>query len=139
MIQGIFIGGFMMVLAVVGIAFLDCLLKRPPRWRWWLLFILLGFCPTTIDLARGQITIAPFSGQIVAVSLARDTSAETVRWLLTLSLPLGAMLWLRKNQFWGSRRNPGTDDANVLNAYRIGFYDARFCLLKSKKACRFSI
>jgi hypothetical protein len=35
--------------------------------------------------------------------------------------------------------NPGTDDVNVLNACRIGFYDARFCLLESKKACRFSI
>jgi hypothetical protein len=107
MIQGIFIGCFLMVLALVEIAFVDCLATRPPRWGWWLLFILLGFCPTSIDLAKVQVSIAPFSIQFVSVCLLRDTSGDTVRWLLVFSLPVGAMLWLWKNQFWGWKRMVG--------------------------------
>lgn len=100
MVHLLFIVLYMLIFALVEFAFFDCLATRPPRWGWWLVFILSGFCPTTLDLTSGNITIAPLSVLMLGVQMYWSGRGPGASWIIAFSLPVGALLWLWKGKFW---------------------------------------
>lgn len=101
MVHALFIGTYLLIFALVEFAFFDCLASRPPLWRRRLLLILLGFCPTTLDMTSGHITIAPFWVLILAVQIFRNGSGAGASWIIGISIPVGALHWIWRNRICG--------------------------------------
>ena len=99
MINTLFIALSLAVFTLVVVAFVNCLKTRPPHWPWWLLFILLGFCPVSLNMRSGDITVELLSVLVLGAKLLRDGKGDGAAWVLGVSVPVGALIWLGRNRF----------------------------------------
>jgi hypothetical protein len=69
-----------------------CIRTKIEKRKWlWIIFILIGLCKFTVNWTTGQWNFAPLSFQFLgAGAFAPPYSA----WLISISLPLGAILFL---------------------------------------------
>jgi hypothetical protein len=98
MIQTLFIGFTMLVFALVVYAFVDCVTSRSRRWPVWALFILLGFCPISLDMTSGDARLDLLSAVLLGAKIVRNTQGGSPGWILSFGVPLGALLWLGRNR-----------------------------------------
>ncbi len=106
MINAFFIALSLVVFSLVVVAFVDCLKTRPPQWPLWLLFILLGFCPVSLNMTSGDITVELLSVLVLGAKIFRDGKGDSAAWVLGLSVPLGALIWLGKNRLGARSMQP---------------------------------
>jgi hypothetical protein len=91
-------------------ALIACIRTKIPRRKWlWILFIIVGFFQFTMDWTSGELSgliyksadgfkINPLSLQMFGSGFTRSTDYSP--WLVTISLPLGAMIFLfRRKKF----------------------------------------
>jgi hypothetical protein len=73
-----------------------CIRTKMEKRKWlWIIFILIGIGKFTVNWTTGQWNIAPLSVQLLgAASFAPPYGA----WLISISLPLGAILFLLKRK-----------------------------------------
>jgi hypothetical protein len=90
-----------LVLMLVVFAFADCLKNRPPRWPLWLLFILLGLFPVSMEMASGRIQFEPFSILVLGIRIMKNGSEG---WIHSVGIPLGAMIWIARHSSFVRRR-----------------------------------
>lgn len=98
MLNALFIGFSILILTLVVVAFIDCIRKRPPRWPWWLVFILLGFVSISLDLTSGNISIEPLSVLVLGVKVMRNGGGAEVSWIIGVSIPVAALLWFARGR-----------------------------------------
>lgn len=98
MMSVIFIGLAMLVFALVIYAFIDCVTRRRGWWPAWLLFILLGFLPVSLNLSTGRLEADPLSVLVLGFKLAKETQDGITHWILAFGIPVGALLWLRRSK-----------------------------------------
>lgn len=72
---------------------------RTTRWKWlWTPFILIGFTQLSVNWATGGLLFQPFSLLLLGASVARGP-LDVAPWIVTVSLPLGALLYLGRAWF----------------------------------------
>ncbi len=106
MINALFLALSLVVFALVVVAFADCLKARPPKWLLWLFFILLGFCPVSLNMKSGSITVELLSVLVLGVKIFRDGSGDGAAWVLGFSVPVGALIWLGRSRFGTRSQQP---------------------------------
>ncbi len=85
-----------------------CIRTRMSRWKWlWIAFMLVGVVQITISWATGDVTIQPLSVVLLGVGLF---SSATSGAALTISVPLGAILFLVMRGRWRRKSRRETLD-----------------------------
>lgn len=85
------------VFAFGVVSLVACARTKFPRRKWlWVLFVLVGVGQVTFNWTTGQIGFVPISVQVLSVGLSAPSVYAP--WTLSVSLPLGAVL------FWFKRR-----------------------------------
>jgi hypothetical protein len=88
-----FLAGMAAVLVTSLVALVQCIRTRGIRRKWlWIVFILFGFGKLSLNWATGALAFTPLAIQIFSASAFR--SAWIGPWVLSISLPLGAILFL---------------------------------------------
>ena len=87
-----------------------CARRRPRAWGLWALFIALGVGELSVlwlprPFHTSYVSIDPLSIQILGAGIAKTPSYDP--WRLSVSLPLGALLFL-----WRERHRPGQSQAS---------------------------
>jgi len=106
---------YLVLCAAIGVpllilyALVLCIRRRPRAWGLWALFIALGVGELSVlwlprPFHTSYVSIDPLSVQILGVGIAKTPSYDP--WRLSVSLPLGALLFL-----WRERRRPGQSEA----------------------------
>jgi hypothetical protein len=97
-----FLAAMAAVLATSLVALVQCIRTRGIRRKWlWIIFILFGFGKLSLNWATGALTFTPIAVQLLSASGFR--SAWIGPWVLSISLPLGAILFLaRRKRLIGS-------------------------------------
>jgi hypothetical protein len=84
--------GLLVVLIVIA-GLVQWVRARGLRKRWlWLGAILLGVGKVALDWTTGQVAASPLAFQLLGVGLARESASAP--WILTVSIPLGALAFL---------------------------------------------
>jgi hypothetical protein len=92
-----FLAAMAAVLATSLIALVQCIRTRGIRRKWlWVVFILFGFGKLSLNWATGAFVLTPVAIQILSASAFR--SAWIGPWVLSISLPLGAILFLARRK-----------------------------------------
>jgi len=69
------------------------------RWKWlWTPFILIGWTQLSVNWATGVIVFQPFGLLLLGASVGRG-SLDISPWVVTVSLPLGALIYLSRVWF----------------------------------------
>ncbi len=100
MTTALFIGFSTLSFLLIVFAFVDCAAHRPRSWFLWLLFILLGFVPVSLDLATGKIGVELLSVLILGAKVMRSGTGGDATWIIGFSAPVGAILWLARSKPW---------------------------------------
>src|SRR5262249_47184155 len=80
------------VIVLIIWALVSCIRTPIPRRKWlWILFVLLGFCDLTVNWTTGQYTFQPLYVHLLGVGAM---AAPFGPWMLSVSLPLGAVIFL---------------------------------------------
>jgi hypothetical protein len=103
------LGAAIAVPLLVIYALVICASRRPRMWGLWALFIALGVGELSVlwlprPFHASYVSVEPLSIQILGVGIAKSPSYDP--WRLSVSLPLGALLFL-----WRERRRPGDSEA----------------------------
>lgn len=97
-------------------ALIACIRTKIPKRKWlWILFMIVGFFQFTMDWTSGELSgfiyksadgfkINPISFQLFGSGFNRATDYSP--WLLTISLPLGALIFLFRRQTFESKISP---------------------------------
>jgi hypothetical protein len=91
----------MVVLVPIFIVFtlIYCFRTPVPKRKWlWVIFILFGVGRLSIDWTSGSLSMNPIHIQILGAGASR--SAPYSPWMMTTSLPLGAILFMLKRRRW---------------------------------------
>ena len=84
---------------MIVVALILCTKTPIPKWKWlWILFILFGLTQVTLSWSEGTLHITPLAVQLLGVGFARH--GLYAPWLLTVSLPLGAIIFLLIRKKW---------------------------------------
>ncbi len=76
-----------------------CIRTPMPRRKWlWVLFILFGFMNLNLNWTSGQMSFWPLYFQLLGAGLLRNSMVGP--WLLSVSLPLGAIVFLARRKQW---------------------------------------
>lgn len=110
------LGAAIAVPLLVIYALVICAAHRPRMWGLWALFIALGVGELSVlwlprPFHTSYVSVDPLSLQVLGVGIAKSPSYDP--WRLSVSLPLGALLFL-----WRERRRPGKAEA-ALDAPRV--------------------
>jgi len=84
-------------------ALIACIRTPMPRRKWaWILFILVGIGKLGVDWSTGEVSVMPLSVQIFSASAM---AAFPGPWMVAVSLPLGAIVFLlrRRRDFADNR------------------------------------
>ncbi|MDR4460947.1 MAG: hypothetical protein MRJ67_10615 [Nitrospirales bacterium] len=88
-----------LVLVVIVVALILCIKTPIPKRKWvWVLFILFGIGQVTLNWSEGSLHMTPLAIQLLGVGYTRH--GLYAPWLLTVSLPLGAMVFLLRRKAW---------------------------------------
>lgn len=80
-------------------ALIACLRTPMPRLKWlWLLFILAGFMQLSLNWTTGALAFNPAHIQLLGAGALKAGVAGA--WVFTISLPLGAILFLLRRKHW---------------------------------------
>ncbi len=107
MTTALFITFSILAFALVVFALVDCVTRRPAAWYFWLLFVLLGFVPISLDLTSGKVSIELLSVVILGAKLVKSGSRDGAGWIIGFSVPLGALIWLGRIKPWARSRRSG--------------------------------
>ena len=79
---------------------------RTTRWKWlWTLFILSGFTRMSLNWVTGAILFQPISILLLGASVSRG-ALDVSPWIVSISLPLGALIYLGRGWFAPIRDEP---------------------------------
>lgn len=90
--------------ALVLAALVVCVRTSPRRKWWWIVFIVLGFGRFTVNWNTGVLWFQPLFVQLFGASVMAQPGAP---WLVSVSIPLGAIVFLVR----ASKRQAGLDAA----------------------------
>jgi hypothetical protein len=97
-------------------ALIACIRTKIPKRKWlWILFIIVGFFQFTMEWTSGELSgfiyksadgfkINPISFQLFGSGFNRATDYSP--WLVTISLPLGALIFLPRRKKFENKINP---------------------------------
>ncbi len=84
-------------IGLVLVAAVQCLWTRPKYWALWLVFIVFGIGSVSLDLTSGEITADLLHLTLLGAMFAKDVSGQTGDWVVSLSAPIGALLWFARS------------------------------------------
>jgi hypothetical protein len=83
--------------------------ERASGWKWlWTPFILIGFTQLSSNWATGAIVFQPLSLLLLGASVSRGP-LDLSPWVVTISLPLGALIYLGRVWFAAPPEDRDTD------------------------------
>jgi len=91
-------------LVLIFIATTLCVRSNVRRKGLWIVFILLGFMTFRLDWTTGAVNIVPLSLQLAGVSFFK--SSPWSAWVIGISIPLGALLFLWRRKHLLKREPP---------------------------------
>jgi hypothetical protein len=93
------------VALLVLAALVICIRTRIPRRKWlWVLFVLFGFGQFQLNWTTGQIAFLPVSLQLF--SAGAQAAGPYAPWILSVSFPLGAVVFLARRRRWSDPQDP---------------------------------
>lgn len=96
----VLISAIVIPLFIVGVLIL-CIKTPIPKRKWlWILFVLLGFVQITLNWTTGDINVTPLYFQILGAGFWKTPYGPM---LISISLPLGAIVFLLKRKQWMRR------------------------------------
>jgi hypothetical protein len=88
-----FLAAGLLLIALTVAAAVACVRTRGLRRKWfWLLFILLGVGGLTLNWTTGEVTVNLLRVQLISASVG--ATSPYAPWFVTLSLPIGAIVFL---------------------------------------------
>ena len=100
MTTALFVAFSTLSFALVVFALEDCVTHRPAAWFLWLLFVLLGFVPISLDLTSGKVSIELLSVVILGAKVVKNGGGDSAGWSIGFGVPLGALFWLARSKPW---------------------------------------
>lgn len=90
-----FLAGVVAMPVFVLVTLVACLRTKIPKRKWlWVIFVLLGFVQLTLNWTTGETLLRPFFVQLFAAGASSQLYSP---WMLTISVPVGAILfWIRR-------------------------------------------
>lgn len=83
-------------------ALFRCVRTPGVRNKWaWILFIVVGFVQFSLNWAEGTFMVTPVALSLLGAGFAR--SGPYAPWILTVSIPVGAMVFLLMRRSWLAR------------------------------------
>ena len=76
-----------------------CIRTKIPRRKWlWVLFVLIGFGRFQMNWTTGQTAVSPVS--LLLMGAGARTAGPYAPWILSVSFPLGAVVFLARRRSW---------------------------------------
>lgn len=93
--------------AITLFSLVVCIRTKFPRRKWlWIIFILVGFTQLTINWTTGHVGFSPLSFQLFSASAM--ASGPYAPWVVSISFPLGAVMFWRKRKQLKAAENVST-------------------------------
>lgn len=87
-------------------ALILCIRTKIEKRKWlWVLFVLAGIATFSVDWTTGQWRIVPLSFQLLAVGVSSPPYGS---WVISISFPLGAVIFLLKRNGLSKQQNDTT-------------------------------
>lgn len=81
-----------------------CIKTSIPKRKWlWVLFVLCGYAQITLNWSDGSLNINPIHFQILGAGFIKY--GPYAPWMLTVSIPIGAIAFLKKRKKWIEQAN----------------------------------
>jgi len=98
-IHYIFLSLAIMVGLFIIFALVLCIRTPIPKRKWlWIIFVLFGFFRVTLNWTTGVLNITPVSFQMLGLAISKQ--GLYAPWLVQVSVPLGAIIFLLKRKKW---------------------------------------
>ncbi len=107
MTTALFVALSALAFALVVFSLVDCVTHRQAGWVFWLLFVLLGFVPISLNLTSGKVSIELLSVVILGAKVVKSGSGDSAVWSIGFGVPVGAMIWIARSKPWARWRRSG--------------------------------